>query len=417
MHFVVGPAQYNGMAWSIAPRAEGVGRDVGMLARCPCSWPSCLYMIALKSGCQIESRYMLSMCREVLPCLRLDLESLFQLGLSAFTYLTTQHHANRHPLTPMLRRQAISVSRQCRHFASGRASRPVVTLPDASLDTFRRDAFLPAIPALLPRQHFAALPAIHKWFTGPSKATPIELNATYLAKYGATIVPLEISHNEQFARVEQSLSFFLECAQASTSHHNTPRNRYFSSYVPGARAVKRTKQPNDFFSASTAAPTARVYLAQASISNLPRALQLDVPTPQLVTHAGKGDIYDSSIWLGQAPTYTPLHKDPNPNLFVQLAGKKIVRLFKPDVGRAIFAKVQETIGGSASETMRGEEMMQGAEKEALEREVWQRDSSSFGECWEAELKGGDALFIPKGYWHSIKGVGKGMTGSVNWWFR
>jgi len=143
----------------------------------------------------------------------------------------------------------------------------------------------------------------------------------------------------------------------------------------------------------------------------------DLPTPEVVLKAGKGDVYDSSIWLGLAPTYTPLHRDPNPNLFVQSAGKKLVRLCRPETGRAIFAKVQEKIGGSASATMRGEEMMQGAEKRALEAEVWHDDTASRSAVWEAELESGDAIFIPKGWWHSIKGVGDGMTGSVNWWFR
>lgn len=132
--------------------------------------------------------------------------------------------------------------------------------------------------------------------------------------------------------------------------------------------------------------------------------------------AGKGDVYDSSIWLGNSPTYTPLHRDPNPNLFVQLAGKKVVRLFPPHVGRSIFAKVQEQIGGSASETMRGEEMMQGAEKKALEVEVWK--SADGGEArnaaLEAEMGSGDGLFIPKGWWHSVKSFGEGMTGSVRY---
>jgi len=34
-----------------------------------------------------------------------------------------------------------------------------------------------------------------------------------------------------------------------------------------------------------------------------------------------------------------------------------------------------------------------------------------------EVSPGDALFIPKGWWHSIKSVGIGVTASVNWWFR
>jgi hypothetical protein len=33
--------------------------------------------------------------------------------------------------------------------------------------------------------------------------------------------------------------------------------------------------------------------------------------------------------IGHPPTYTPLHRDPNPNIFVQLAGEKVVRLLAP----------------------------------------------------------------------------------------
>ena len=286
-------------------------------------------------------------------------------------------------------------------------------LADATLDTFRDQAFNAEAPALLPRKSFVGLPAIQKWFiSGPGG---VSLNRSYLSRFGSTIVPLEFSNNGQFTRSEQSLSFFLECVNASSSTFVTSPNRYFSAYVPGARAIRRTTTSNDFFSASTITPpTARVYLAQANIADLSKSLQHDVPTPELVLKAGKGDVYDSSIWLGEAPTYTPLHRDPNPNLFVMLAGKKVVRLFKPEVGRGIFAKVQETIGGTASATMRGEEMMQGAEKEALEHEVWNSDAQNVSRfaAWEATLDFGDALFIPKGWWHSVKSVGHGMTGSV-----
>ena len=288
-------------------------------------------------------------------------------------------------------------------------------LPDTQLQTFRKHAFEAAAPALLARQTFKDLPAIRQWFvTEPGKAGHITVNRSYLARFGSTRVPLEITNQDQFTRIEQSLSFFLECVNAHSSTYRTHPSRYFSAYVPNARAIRRTHESNDFFSASTLTPpTARVYLAQASLADLPRALRDDVPTPELVLKAGKGDVYDSSIWLGQAPTYTPLHRDPNPNLFVQLAGKKIVRLFRPEVGRAIFGKVQDKIGGSASATMRGEEMMQGAEKKALEEEVWHDDSEYIGSTWEAELSGGDGLFIPKGWWHSIRGLGEGMNGSVS----
>ena len=305
---------------------------------------------------------------------------------------------------------------KCRRYTSVRVLHTVPTPPDSTLETFRKQAFAAELPAVLPRETFKDLPAISKWFVEVSGKT--SLNRAYLARYGSAIVPLEISNDSQFSRTEQSLSFFLECVNASSSTFDSRPQRYFTAYVPGARAVKRRRLSNDFFSASSVAtPTARIYLAQASISDLPQGLRNDVPTPELVLKAGKGDVYDSSIWIGEAPTYTPLHRDPNPNLFVQLAGTKVVRLFKPDVGRAIFAKVQEKIGGSASATIRGEEMMQGVEKRALDLEVWgQADDNEFASsAWEAELGTGDGLFIPKGWWHSVKGIGVGMTGSVCSW--
>ena len=299
----------------------------------------------------------------------------------------------------MLARRALRTpTAVCRAYTTARKALPVPVLATTDLETFRQEAFQTEQPALLPRGSFKSLPAIQKWFDSSSGATI--LNRSYLARFGSTTVPLEISNNGQFARTEQPLAFFLECVHASTSRYISQPSRGFSAYVPGAHAVKRMKRSNDFFSASTLTPpTARIYLAQASLVDLPAGLRNDVPTPDVVPKAGKGDVYDSSIWLGNAPTYTPLHKDPNPNLFIQLAGRKIVRLYRPETGRAIFAKVQEAIRGSASESMRGEEMMQGAEKKALELEVWSNnDDNQFKQdLWEAELGSGDGLFIPKGW--------------------
>lgn len=170
-----------------------------------------------------------------------------------------------------------------------------------------------------------------------------------------------------------------------------------------------------------------IYLAQCSLSTLPESLQADIPVPSLVLQAGKGDVYESSFWLGRPPTYTPLHRDPNPNFFLQLAGHKVIRLFPPEVGDAIFDRVQDQLRltdgpGQSSASFRGEEMMAGPERELLHRAVWHDDISDgmtlaieYGQQVEVGL--GEALFIPKGWWHSVKGVGSGITASANWWFR
>ncbi|KAK1915782.1 hypothetical protein P3342_003595 [Pyrenophora teres f. teres] len=171
----------------------------------------------------------------------------------------------------------------------------------------------------------------------------------------------------------------------------------------------------------------QLYLAQHSLSDLAAPLQEDVPTPTDFFAAlhSKGDIYGSSLWMGRPPTVTPLHRDPNPNLFVQLAGKKEVRLIKPKVGQELYERVKAQIGetkGVAS--MRGEEMMQGKERELLEELVWSKDTDKMNDAimhgvggFEVNLRPGDALFIPLGWWHAVRGHGKGANASVNWWFR
>lgn len=91
--------------------------------------------------------------------------------------------------------------------------RAVPTLDDASLTTFRDNAFVPAVPSLLPRGSFSSIPAIPKWFDA-SSGTPSHpiLHTAYLKKWGSTVVPLEITNEGgRFAQMHQPLQFFLEC--------------------------------------------------------------------------------------------------------------------------------------------------------------------------------------------------------------
>lgn len=242
----------------------------------------------------------------------------------------------------------------------------------------------------MPEGYFHDLPAIHKWFTESRTydSSVALLDYSYLQPFEGTLVPLEFTRlrnqptdDATFLRAEAPLHIFLSWA---------------------AHANSDTLE--------------RLYLAQASVSTLPGKLRNDLPTPDLVTQAGKGDIYDTNIWVGVAPTYTPLHRDPNPNLLVQLVGQKIVRLLAPEDGQKVFTVVQESIGSTASATFRGEEMMKGEEKALLEARVWDDNSNQLGIAdpagFEVRLGRGDGLYIPRGWWHSVKGIGSGMTASV-----
>jgi hypothetical protein len=162
----------------------------------------------------------------------------------------------------------------------------------------------------------------------------------------------------------------------------------------------------------------QLYIAQASLNTLPEVLKRDFRAPEIVKKAGKGDIYSSSLWLGLQPTYTPWHRDPNPNLFHQVWGTKEVRILPPRGGITLLLQTRAKFGINASNTrIRGPEMMEGLERKAMHGAVW--GPGAHENLYKASLEPGDTLFIPKGWWHSLRSTGAfgSVNASVNWWFR
>ena len=287
------------------------------------------------------------------------------------------------------------------HFNSSATSshryRPLELLQDGSTDQFREQCFVPERPAILPRQFFRDIPAVERWFHPATQndTARLRLNTEYLEQHGSNaFVPLEITQPSSPKSTDSELSF-----------------RQFHAPLSLFLQWMQTAETDP-------AQSTRLYLAQCQLSDLPQILRDDFPVPDLVARAGRGDVYDANVWIGHPPTYTPLHRDPNPNLFVQMAGEKVVRLVSPDDGLGLFATVRRQLGKSGNReaaAIRGDEMMQGPERALLEKVVW-GDSDTLGaekEGYEARLRPGDGLFIPKGWWHSIKGVGEGVTASVS----
>ncbi|KAF1826137.1 uncharacterized protein K489DRAFT_108115 [Dissoconium aciculare CBS 342.82] len=126
------------------------------------------------------------------------------------TPITPSHTVALPSSEPGMRAWA-SLTRKCnRRLVSTTAGpRPVKSLPDASLDTFRRDALTLDQPVMLPTGHFKdTLPAIKKWFH--SSSSEAGLSVDYLQKYGSTIVPLEMTLADEFLRVNAPLNTFIE---------------------------------------------------------------------------------------------------------------------------------------------------------------------------------------------------------------
>lgn len=316
-----------------------------------------------------------------------------------------------------------------------------------SVEEFRTRAFSPEIPLLITagdgngvKPSRCAIPAAEKWFTKIASASTSKepgnstqedgiatLSQEYLRRYASTLLPYELitapGTSPSFSTADDSeLTTLLK----HYTQYSSPTSTFHTFTAPLSLFLLACQSYSQFPFASS---TPQLYIAQAQLTSLPSALASDLPTSSIVSQAGKGDIYDSNLWLGIPPTYTPLHKDPNPNLFIQLAGRKKVRMFEPRVGGAIFRDVQGRIardtGGAGfvgGGQMRGSEMMEGPEREALWDAVWENGVDGDGDCsgnrgFETIVGPGDALFLPKGWWHSFRSVGEGVTGSVNWWFR
>ena len=106
-----------------------------------------------------------------------------------------------------------------------------------------------------------------------------------------------------------------------------------------------------------------------------------------------------------------------------------MRLMPPNRGRNLYERVQAELKQIPSSwRIRGEEMMQGAERNALFKAVWDPSSPGTG-LSQAGLGPCDVMYLPKGWWHSVRSglvqpafegaraFPGGLNASVNWWFR
>lgn len=339
------------------------------------------------------------------------------------------------------RQQLRAHNRPTRCYSTVQSADATATSFDSvDVQQFRRLAFQAGEPLILRKPgslvNQSFLPAASKWFKrdealqlpGPHQRSSV-IFAPYMYQFAHHVFPFELM-SPQFCEDTESVvdatSQFLTwlasdpdplgAMLAGIVHAASPPSgsepRFSSFGAPLLLLLKATE-----FNMLHERKVRQLYVAQAQLPDLPQQLQDDLPVPRIVREAGKGDIYNSSIWIGLEPTYTPLHRDPNPNLFCQILGDKVVRMLPPPSGDHLYRRVQMQIRRSGNSRMRTFEMMEGQERVVMNMAVWGMESPE--DIIEARLGPGDALYIPTGWWHSVKsGHQDGqLNASVNWWFR
>jgi lysine-specific demethylase 8 len=163
------------------------------------------------------------------------------------------------------------------------------------------------------------------------------------------------------------------------------------------------------------------YVAQQDLlSDLPKLAEACPALPHTsVGPRGDREQWRRNVWIGPEGTFTPIHRDPYENLFVQVVGTKRVHLFPPECGTKLYLSASTTSQSNTS-TIPTEDFL----LEEHDPATSAQQASQFpllGEAMSAQgaahtvLGPGDALYIPKGWFHCIKSLHTSV--SVNSWWR
>ena len=145
-----------------------------------------------------------------------------------------------------------------------------------------------------------------------------------------------------------------------------------------------------------------------------------------------GDNIARNLWLGPARTLSPLHTDPRRNLLCQVFGRKYVRLYRPDEenSRALLLAGREEAEGEGEKKKRGGGVNVGsgpppASSSSVTDALTAANTSRADlfapservaalRFFDVVLTPGDALYIPKGWWHFVLSLEP--SASVSFWF-
>lgn len=146
------------------------------------------------------------------------------------------------------------------------------------------------------------------------------------------------------------------------------------------------------------------YMAQYNLFDQITDLYCDIDVPEFCA-LGESN-YEINCWFGPAGTVSPLHFDDRDNFFVQIIGKKYIRLYSDQTPvEQIYPNPSDSLLWNTSQV-----------------DIENLDSTKFSNfnqidkkyVYEFLLNEGDWLFIPKRCWHFIKAVTDSF--SINYWF-
>lgn len=153
----------------------------------------------------------------------------------------------------------------------------------------------------------------------------------------------------------------------------------------------------------------KFYVQQISLRNLPE-LQNDITLPEfslgLLNSLEENDKPIPLLWFGQKDTHTPLHYDSSDNIFIQIYGEKRVLLYPPSDTAYLspYHPKPKCIDSGTHQSKKHQSDVLDKFSEAL----------NLASGFQAQVRPGDVVFIPTGWWHEIR-AGDTSSISLNYW--
>lgn len=167
---------------------------------------------------------------------------------------------------------------------------------------------------------------------------------------------------------------------------------------PREGVVFRKVVLRDFVAALRGGAPASDYV-MAPLGNFPAALQQDFRVPAYCAAAATLQV---KVWLGQAGTVTPLHRDVPHNLNVHLTGRKRWLLFPPTESGRLYPR--GLLSG----------MPNFAHVDPESPDLARHPRFAGARAVEATVAGGETLFIPHGWWHHTRSLDDAVA--MNFWW-
>ena len=171
------------------------------------------------------------------------------------------------------------------------------------------------------------------------------------------------------------------------------------------------------------------YLAQNEL--FPQVIN-DITIPSFTDNekynVGEGKLYHTMLWMGPRNTISPLHFDPLDNILMQVVGWKRVLLFPPDIQTDYddiegdeFEKIIKRSHAKNDGPTWHYAATDGSQYNTSPVDVENPDIGKFPNFkelaptpYECILGPGDALYIPKKWWHHVRSLETSVSANV-WW--